>query len=416
MVLVFFLLTFILFNLYQLMPANRAYTEARTEIQSMKKLTAEEKETKFDELYLKYRRRFGTDTDNNIVLYLRWLGLFPISSARYQIVRDFDASMAFINQTGGFPVDVKTSDSMFPFKTLHNEQELTDFLASEEYQASRALLATEKESNVRMKNLYILEETNSKPVFAGIFQGEFGFSYEHMQPVVEVVPVHMRNSFLIGLISEIAVLGVTIPLGIKCAVKKNSRFDRFTQFFTLIGFSTPSFIIYIVFIVFFCSILGLFPVSGMKTPGANYTGWREVLDVLHHVTLPTICLTFGSLASITRIARASMIDALNLDCIRTARAKGLSERKVIYHHAFRNTLIPLVTIVGGSLPGLFSGALITETLYMIPGIGYTSYNAMVGGDIPFSMFYLVFLAILTLAGNLISDILYAVVDPRVRIA
>ena len=104
------------------------------------------------------------------------------------------------------------------------------------------------------------------------------------------------------------------------------------------------------------------------------------------------------------------------DYIRTARAKGLSEHKVIYHHAFRNTLIPLVTFIGGSLPGLFAGALITETLFAIPGIGYISYNAMVAGDIPFSMFYMTFLAILTLLGNLISDILYAVVDPRVRIA
>ena len=117
-----------------------------------------------------------------------------------------------------------------------------------------------------------------------------------------------------------------------------------------------------------------------------------------------------------RYTRTNMLEVLNSDYIRTARAKGLSERKVIYHHAFRNTLIPLVTIIGGSLPGLFSGALITETLFSIPGIGYASYHAMVGGDIPFSMFYLTFLAVLTLAGNLISDILYAVVDPRVRIS
>lgn len=117
-----------------------------------------------------------------------------------------------------------------------------------------------------------------------------------------------------------------------------------------------------------------------------------------------------------RYTRTNMLEVLNSDYIRTARAKGLSERKVVYHHAFRNTLIPLVTMVGGSLPGLFSGALITETLFSIPGIGYASYHAMVGGDIPFSMFYLTFLAVLTLLGNLISDILYAVVDPRVRIA
>ena len=111
-----------------------------------------------------------------------------------------------------------------------------------------------------------------------------------------------------------------------------------------------------------------------------------------------------------------MLEVMNSDYIRTARAKGLSERKVIYHHAFRNTLITLVTIIGASLPGLFSGALITETLFSVEGIGYVSYQAMVSGDIPFSMFYLSFLAVLTLVGNLIADILYAVVDPRVRIA
>ena len=117
-----------------------------------------------------------------------------------------------------------------------------------------------------------------------------------------------------------------------------------------------------------------------------------------------------------RYTRTNMLEVLNADYIRTARAKGLSERKVVYHHAFRNTLIPLVTIIGGSLPGLFSGALITEMLFATPGIGYISYQAMIAGDIPFSMFYLVFLSVLTLLGNLIADILYAVVDPRVRIA
>jgi peptide/nickel transport system permease protein len=122
------------------------------------------------------------------------------------------------------------------------------------------------------------------------------------------------------------------------------------------------------------------------------------------------------MGSLMRYTRTNMLEVLNADYIRTARAKGLSERKVIYHHAFRNTLIPIVTIIGGSLPGLFSGALITETLFAIPGIGFASYQAMVAGDIPFSMFFLVFTAMLTLLGNLIADILYAVVDPRVRIA
>ena len=416
MILVFFLLTFLLFMIYQLMPANRAYTEARTEIQSLKKLSADEKETKFDELYLKYRRRYGTDTDNKVVLYLRWLGLYPISSARYQVVRDLDACLSFVTQVGGFPVDVKQSEDLSPKLTLHNEEELRAFLESPEYLASRELLATEKESSIRMKNLYILEEHNSAPVFAGIFQGEFGFSFDYNLPVVQVVPVHMRNSFLIGLITEIAVLAVTIPLGIKCAVKKGSRFDRFTQFFTLIGFSTPSFIIYIVFIVFFCSILGWFPVMGMKTPGTNYTGLRNALDVLHHVALPTICLTFGSLAGITRITRASMIDALNLDCIRTARAKGLSEKVVIYSHAWRNALVPMVSIIVGGFFGTISGAIILESMFGIKGMGLLFYNATRNADYDMLMFLQVIYTFLGLFSNLVIDLCYGIVDPRVRIS
>ena len=144
--------------------------------------------------------------------------------------------------------------------------------------------------------------------------------------------------------------------------------------------------------------------------------WGQFLDKANHLVLPIATLVIVSVGSLMRYTRTNMLEVLNSDYIRTARAKGLSERKVIYHHAFRNTLIPLVTIVGGSLPGLFSGALITETLFSIPGIGFTSYTAMTAGDIPFSMFYMTFLAVLTLLGNLISDILYAVVDPRVRIA
>ena len=142
----------------------------------------------------------------------------------------------------------------------------------------------------------------------------------------------------------------------------------------------------------------------------------QFLDKANHLVLPIATIVIVSIGSLMRYTRTNMLEVLNADYIRTARAKGLSEKTVIYQHAFRNTLIPLVTIVGGSLPGLFSGALITETLFSIPGIGFTSYEAMRIGDIPFSMFYMTFMAILTLTGNLISDILYAVVDPRVRFA
>jgi peptide/nickel transport system permease protein len=142
----------------------------------------------------------------------------------------------------------------------------------------------------------------------------------------------------------------------------------------------------------------------------------KIMDMAKHSILPILTLVIISIGGLMRYTRTNMLEVLNSDYIRTARAKGLSENRVINYHAFRNTLIPIVTIVGGTLPGLFSGALITETLFQIPGIGYTSYQAMVGGDIPFSMFYLVFLASLTLLGTLIADILYAVVDPRVRVS
>ena len=142
----------------------------------------------------------------------------------------------------------------------------------------------------------------------------------------------------------------------------------------------------------------------------------QLLDMGKHMIMPVMTLVIISIGGLMRYTRTNMLEVLNSDYIRTARAKGLSENRVINYHAFRNTLIPIVTIVGGSLPGLFAGALITETLFQIPGIGYTSYQAMVSGDIPFSMFYLVFMAALTLLGTLIADILYAVVDPRVRVS
>ena len=189
--------------------------------------------------------------------------------------------------------------------------------------------------------------------------------------------------------------------------------DKFKE----VGISLPTFFFATLLKLLFSVKLGWFDLYGLV--GRNYAqldSWGQLMDKANHLVLPIITLVIVSVGSLMRYTRTNMLEVLNADYIRTARAKGLSEKKVIYHHAFRNTLIPLVTVVGGSLPGLFSGALITETLFAIPGIGYTSYQAMVSGDIPFSMFYMTFLAILTLAGNLISDILYAVVDPRVRIA
>ena len=236
-------------------------------------------------------------------------------------------------------------------------------------------------------------------------------------PVLEKFNDCIWLSFVMGGIAFILEILIAVPLGVIAATKQYSRTDYTISVIALAGISLPTFFFASLLKLVFSVKLGWFDLFGLVSRNYNQlSSWGQVMDKANHLVLPIITLVVISTGSLMRYTRTNMLEVLNADYIRTARAKGLSEKKVIYHHAFRNTLIPLVTIIGGSLPGLFSGALITETLFAIPGIGYTSYQAMVGGDIPFSMFYLVFLSVLTLLGNLISDILYAVVDPRVRIA
>ena len=263
-----------------------------------------------------------------------------------------------------------------------------------------------------------------KGIFYGFFawlgqmlRGEFGDSWFYTVPVIEKFHSTIWISFWMGLVAMVLELILAIPLGVVAATKQYSKTDYTISVLALAGISLPTFFFASLLKLLFSVKLGWFDLFGLT--GRNYeqlSAMGQFLDKAHHLVLPIVTLVVISVGSLMRYTRTNMLEVLNADYIRTARAKGLNEKTVVYHHAFRNTLIPLVTIVGGSLPGLFSGALITETLYSIPGIGYVSYQAMVGGDIPFSMFYLTFLAILTLAGNLISDILYAVVDPRVRIS
>ena len=248
-------------------------------------------------------------------------------------------------------------------------------------------------------------------------RGQFGDSWFYTVPVLEKFNDCIWLSFAMGGIAFLLEVLIAIPLGIIAATKQYSRADYTISILALAGISLPTFFFASLLKLVFSVKLGWFDLFGLV--GRNYnqlSAWGQFLDKAHHLVLPIVTLVVISGGSLMRDTRTNMLEVLNADYIRTARAKGLSERKVVYHHAFRNTLIPLVTIIGGSLPGLFSGALITETLFAIPGIGYISYQAMIAGDIPFSMFYLVFLSVLTLLGNLIADILYAVVDPRVRIA
>ena len=250
-----------------------------------------------------------------------------------------------------------------------------------------------------------------------MFRGEFGDSWKWTVPVVEKFKDVIWVSFAMNGISLILQVLIAIPLGIIAATKQYSKADYTISVIALAGISLPTFFFASLLKLVFSVKLGWFDLYGLV--GRNYEyldSWGKFLDRANHLVMPITVLTVISIGSLMRHTRTNMLEVLNADYIRTARAKGLNEKKVIYKHAFRNTLIPMVTILGGSLPGLFSGALITETLFGINGIGYTSYYSMRAGDIPFSMFYLVFLAVLTLLGNLITDILYAVVDPRVRVS
>ena len=245
---------------------------------------------------------------------------------------------------------------------------------------------------------------------------DFGDSWYFNQPVIRKFSNVIWYSFALGLASFIIEVIIAIPAGILAARKQYSLADYAITVIALIGISLPSFFFATILKYVFSIELGWVDLYGIVSRmHETYSQGGKVLDIIKHMILPTITLVVVSIGSLMRYTRANMLEVLSSDYIRTARAKGLPENRVVNHHAFRNTLIPIVTLLGGSLPGLFGGAMITETLFQIPGIGYTFYQCVTQGDIPFVMFYMVFMAVLILLGNLIADITYALVDLRVRV-
>ncbi len=249
----------------------------------------------------------------------------------------------------------------------------------------------------------------------GFLRGDFGTSIIHKQPVDEVIKTPLRVTIFINIFSVIAGLLITIPLGIYCAVKKGTRFDRTVQVLTIVGYSIPSFIFALLFIYFFAVKLGWFPVSGMKTPNFTGTTWEMIKDYAKHLALPLMVMTIGSLGGMTRYVRAAMIDALSMDCIRTARAKGLKERVVILSHAWRNALLPIVTLLINWFMSIFYGSLIIERMFNIPGLGKTLIDSLFNQDYTVVMAIQLFYIVIALSGNLLADLSYGIVDPRVRV-
>jgi peptide/nickel transport system permease protein len=251
--------------------------------------------------------------------------------------------------------------------------------------------------------------------FKRSIRGDFGESYIYKQPVSKVIPLFIKNSFILNVVVYLFAFIISVPLGIITAVKQYSKTDNFWSVFSVIGISMPSFFFGLLLIYIFSVKLNIFPMNGMVTPGKNAVGFARAMDILNHMALPALVLTIGSLAGLIRYTRTSMLEVINEDYIRTARSKGLSEKVVIYRHAFRNALIPVITIIGFSIPGLFSGAVILEKVFVWPGIGNVLMDAISARDYNLVMALDVFFALLTLLGNLLADIGYALVDPRVRV-
>ena len=325
-VLVFLILSFLMYCLYNLIPTD----PARQEVEPMRQgLKADE----YEALYQQVRKRMGLD-DPLVVRYLRWMGLWK----------------------------------------------------------------------------------NVDGTFNGIIEGNFGYSNLYKRNVIEVIQAPMGNTVFINIFTTIAALGITIPLGIYCAVHKGKRFDSVTQVVTMLGYSIPVYIIALVFMFLLCVLWRVFPIMGMKTPGMTYANqWEEFDDMLYHIALPVIVMTFGSLGGMTRYVRSSMIDALSMDYIRTARAKGLKEKVVIYSHAWRNALLPVITSILGWFIAIFSGSVIIENTFSLSGMGRLYWQGLNNYDFELVLAIQLFYSVVSLVGSLLIDISYGLVDPRVRV-
>ena len=244
---------------------------------------------------------------------------------------------------------------------------------------------------------------------------DFGPSITYRTSVLNVIGPPMRNTLMLNAIGMLLIFAITIPLGILSAVRRNKLFDNMVQVVTILGYSLPSFIFALIFIYIFSVRLGWAPVSGTFTVGSVLSGLPWFLDRLRYMALPLAVYVFSSLGAMTRYVRAAMIDALSMDYIRTARAKGMREKVVIYSHAFRNSLVPIITIVTSWLASLFSGSMIIEVIFSWGGIGRLMFDALMQRDFNVIFTVNLFYVFLALLAYLVMDILYGFVDPRVKI-
>ena len=258
--------------------------------------------------------------------------------------------------------------------------------------------------------------TDVDGTFNGLLQGNLGYSQFFKKDAVDVIVEPMKNTIFINIFSTILSLGITIPVGIYCAVRKGEKFDQSMHVVTILGYSIPIYIISLIFMFFFCVLWRIFPIMGSRTAGITYANdWEAFVDKLYHITLPVIVMTFASLGGMTRYVRSAMIEALSMDYIRTARAKGLREKVVIYSHAWRNALLPVVTSIFGWFLSIFSGSVIIENTFALNGMGRLYWQGLNNQDFELVLAIQMFYTVVSLVGNLLIDVSYGLVDPRVRV-
>jgi len=274
------------------------------------------------------------------------------------------------------------------------------------------------EAREKLNQIYGLD----KPLYAQYFNWlgkllrfDFGRSFIDNRPVARKIMERLPVTIVINVLALIVILFLSIPIGVKSALRRGSFFDKAATVFVFLGFAAPSFWLALLFISFFGVKMGFLPVSGIVSLDfENLSAIKKVGDVAHHLILPVTVASIGGLAGLSRYMRQSMLDVISEDYIRTARAKGLPESTVIYKHALRNALLPIITILGLSIPGLLSGSVILETVFSIPGMGRLMVESVFARDYNVIMAGLVISALLTLVGNLIADIAYVYADPRIR--
>jgi peptide/nickel transport system permease protein len=275
------------------------------------------------------------------------------------------------------------------------------------------------EAQKRLRELYGLDKpliVQYRDWLTRLAHLDFGRSFSpDRRPVWDKIKERIGITLSLNLMSLIIILGVSIPIGVIAAYRAHSWFDQATTLFVFFGFAMPTFWLALLLIMFFGVYLDWLPISGLTSLNfRQFTFWQKVQDLGAHVTLPVLVAAFGGLAGMSRYMRGNMLEVIRQDYITTARAKGLPERVVIFKHALRNALLPVITILGLSVPGLIGGSVIFESIFAIPGMGQLFYGAVMARDYPLVMGELVIGAVLTLVGNMLADVGYALVDPRIR--